>query len=276
MLKLFKNHAEVTKSKMKVNSRQASRQKAREPFNMKWIKPAVFIAVPLLLITTLILATPEQELLPIDKIRIAGTFTHLDSSKIEDQLKPYLGKGFFSVDILEIQHLLKQQAWIKNVSVRRLWPNQIRVSIVEKEAVARWDDDHLLSTEAIVFGAETRVFKHLPVIHGYRGQSVELLTRFTSLQHKFYEYGLQVREMSEDSKGALGVKLGNGLAINLGSVDNEEKIDSFLAVYREQIKPRLEHIRHIDFRYSNGFAIAWNKDYLKNMSSAGKRGMKNV
>lgn len=276
MLKSFKHQSKVKTSTNKGKGRQASRQEVRQPFNLEWRKPGVLAALALVIITLLIMVTPKQEILPIEKIRVAGDFTHLDSARIEDQLKPYLGKGFFSVDIVEIQQLLKQQAWVKNVSVRRLWPNQIKVSIEEKQAVARWDDDHLLSREAIVFKADNSAFKHLPVIHGYLGQSVELLSRYKSLQHKFYEYGLQVKAMSEDSKGALDLKLDNGLEINLGSVGNDLKIDSFLAVYQHQIKPRLGHIRQIDFRYNNGFAIAWNEDYINTMTKSGKRGEKNV
>lgn len=276
MLKIFQHRQDTQYQKRKAISRQASRKTVPQPFNIEWKMPAVLMVVALLLITTLILLSPEKDILPIEKIRIAGDFTHLDSTRIEAQLKPYLGRGFFSVDILEIQQVLKQQAWIRNVSVRRLWPNQISVSIVEKQVAARWDDDHLLSSEANIFEADSKIFNHLPIINGYKGQSDELLSRFRSLQHKFYEYDIQIIKMSEDSKGALGLSLNNGLVVNLGSEDNERKIDNFLKVYREQIKPRVEHIRHIDFRYNNGFAIAWKKEHLEKMSKLRKRGIRNV
>lgn len=260
----------------KTKARQASRKAVREPLNIEWRMPGIIMAVASVLITTLIMVSPEKEILPIEKIRIAGYFTHLDSSAIENQLKPYLGRGFFSVDILEIQKELQQQAWISSVSVRRLWPNQIRVSIVEKQAVARWDDGHLLSRDAKIFAADSQAFQHLPVINGYTGQSVELLSRFASLQKQFTRHGLQIIGMSEDSKGSLALKLNNGLAISLGSDNNDHKIDTFLAVYSHQIKPRLEHIRHIDFRYNNGFAIAWKKDHLNKIGKSGSRGNRNV
>lgn len=260
----------------KINKKQASRQVLHEPFRVEWRKPGIFILAAVLVVVMSTLLFPKKEILPIEKIRISGDFTHLDTGRLEEQLKLYLGRGFFSVDIQEIQQVLDQQPWIKSVSVRRLWPDQLKVSIVERQAVARWDDTHLLSKNAKVFKAKSDAFQQLPLIHGYMGQSDELLTRFNDLQYRFNKYDLKISELREDNKGALNLILENNLAISLGSVRNDHKIDSFLAVYKQQIKPRMEHIRHIDFRYSNGFAIAWKKDYLKNVGKLDSRGDMNV
>ena len=260
----------------KINKKQANRQVSHEPFRVDWRKPVIFLLAVVMVVVMSTLLFPKNEILPIEKIRISGDFTHLDTGRLEEQLKVYLGRGFFSVDIQEIQQVLDQQPWINSVSVRRLWPDQLKVSIVERHAVARWDDTHLLSRDAKVFEAKSDAFLHLPVIHGYMGQSEALLTRFNDLQFQFNKYDLKINELREDNKGALNLKLENELAISLGSVSNDHKINSFLAVYKQQIKPRIEHIRHIDFRYSNGYAIAWKKDYLKNIGKLDSRGDRNV
>lgn len=260
----------------RVNKKQASRKVAHEPFKFKLSKPGVIIVSVIMLVTLVAVVYPKTEVLPIEKIRISGDFTHLDILPVESQLQQYLGQGFFSVDIQEIQQVLDQQPWVNNVSVRRLWPNQLKVSIEENQVFARWDDTHLLSTSAKVFEAKSEAFKQLPLIHGYMGQSVDLLSRFNDLQHQFNKYDLKITEMHEDNKGALNLMLENSLAISLGSEHNEHKIRNFLAVYEQQIKPRMQHIKHIDFRYSNGFAIAWKKDYLKNIGKLDSRGDRNV
>lgn len=276
MIKLLSRNKKAQPITRAMKSRQASRKVSRQPIEIEWRKHLVFISAAVLFVIFATYVYSKNDLLPIQKIRITGKFTHLDTALIEAQLQPYLGTGFFSVDINRIQKELGTQAWIRNVSVRRVWPDQLSVAIVEQHAIARWDKSHLLSSTARVFEADSSGFTHLPVIHGYEGQSAELLSRFRRLQQTFQKYSLEISELHEDNKGALNLVLNNSLEISLGSVDNEEKINSFLAVYREQVKPRIEHIRHIDFRYSNGFAIAWKKEYLKKLGELHTRGNRNV
>jgi cell division protein FtsQ len=218
---------------------------------------------------------PRDEWLPIDKISIRGQFEQLDTKALQQQLESYLGRGFFNVDIAEIQQQISQQPWISSVSVRRVWPNQLSVRVQEKKAFARWDDDHLLSTEAIVYAADSHKFSELPLINGYTGDSMQLLKRYVELKQRFAEQGIELNALIEDSKGALSLTLDKRLQVSLGSNHNDLKIRHLLAVYSEQIRNRSEQIEHIDFRYSNGFAIAWKKEYLEKMGQQ-QRGNKNV
>ena len=159
--------------------------------------------------------------------------------------------------------------------MRRVWPSQVRVSVLERQAYARWDDTHLLSNRGVVFEADSAGFETLPRVHGYRDQSVELLQRFVALRQRFYEAGIELSELHEDSKGALNLVLDGKLKVSLGSDRNAYKVDHMLAVYGPQIRPHKARIKHIDFRYNNGFAIAWKED-PKEPSAAKKRGKENV
>lgn len=261
------------KKKSANKKRQAQRNNIEPAFeinwNMKWMKVLLAVA----LIAAIPFMLPGGQWLPIEKIQLSGSFKQLDSKIFEHQLKAFLGKGFFSVDIQAVQQLVNQQPWVRSVSVRRIWPNQLHVAVVEKVAIARWDEGHLLSRQAVIFEADSRVFKQLPLINGYSGQTRALLQRYSQIQQRFAVHGMGITEMREDSKGSLSLLMNNQLRISLGSENNDMKIKRFLAVYPLQIKPRAEHIKHIDFRYSNGYAIAWKKEYLKKLDS---RGNKNV
>jgi cell division protein FtsQ len=276
MLKLIPFH-KSTKVAEKPRSRaQASRkQQQKESFQLHIRKSYVVIALVFIALGLVVALVPREQWLPIEKIRITGEFRQLDTVKLQQQLKPYLGAGFFSVDIQKIQDQVSQQSWIEEVSVRRVWPSKIVVSVIEKEAFARWDESHLLSTRARVYEADSKAFMHLPLIHGYVGQSAELLQRYLELKQKFAEKGIQLSALSEDSKGALSLLLDEHLKVNLGTDETEQKIYKMLAVYPMQIKPRKDFIKYIDFRYSNGFAIAWKKQNQQQISDM-KRGNKNV
>lgn len=270
---LFNRQDKTSARKMvKQASRKNDRAKVSWQWNPKYL-PLVIALFAILLIVTLL---PNDEIMPIKKIRLSGQFKQLDTTNIEQQLKPYLGVSFFAVDIQTIQLELQQRPWIEQVSVRRVWPDELSVSIAEKQAFARWDKSQLLSNKGKVFKADSQSFAHLPVVNGYAGQSRQLLQRFHTMQQRFKRHGIILSELHEDSKGALKLVLNDQLKVSLGSKNSDEKIDHMLAVYQQQIKNRSQHIRHIDFRYSNGFAIAWKEKYLKQQSKRLKRGSNNV
>jgi cell division protein FtsQ len=276
MLRLipFRKHDKALAKKAKQRS-QASRKQPKQDVQLHINKRYVVLALVLIALTTLVALLPKEQWLPIEKIRIMGEFKQLDTNKLQAQLKPYLGAGFFSVNIQRIQEKVAQQPWISEVSVSRVWPSKIVVRVTEKEAFARWDDTHLLSTRAEVFAADSSAFKDLPLINGYQGQSEQLLEKYLSLKQKLKQYGIQLTALHEDSKGAISLLLGDHLKVNLGTEDTEQKINNMLAVYPLQIKPKSDQIQYIDFRYSNGFAIAWKKEDSQKLSDI-KRGNKNV
>jgi cell division protein FtsQ len=181
------------------------------------------------------------------------------------------------VDIQRIQQQVNRQPWIRDVSVRRVWPSQIVVSVIERNAYARWDEKRLISTRGVVFEADTQQFDKLPLINGYVGKSVALLQQYVELKQRLSGHGIELNELREDNKGALSLLLDKQLRVSLGSHDNEQKIRHLLAVFPGHIRPRSERIEHIDFRYNNGFAIAWkDEEEARQQASEQKRSNKNV
>ncbi|MBT8435402.1 MAG: FtsQ-type POTRA domain-containing protein, partial [Gammaproteobacteria bacterium] len=80
-----------------------------------------------------------EQLLPIRTIQLSGAFKNLDQEEVESTLQQYLGQGFFSFDIHHLQQTLHDNSWTQLVSVRRIWPDKLGITIEEKKPVARWD-----------------------------------------------------------------------------------------------------------------------------------------
>lgn len=247
---------------------QANKHEPVEIAELLWLKKHFSLKVifTILLLLSVMVAPfylSDSDIMPINKIRIKGAFKQLESEPIKSRLKGYLGQGFFSVDIQSMQQKISQMAWVQSVSVHRIWPSQLVVDIIEKKPFARWDAKHLLSRNAKVFEAQGDAFKALPLINGLKTESASLLQRYQRLQPRFSAIGLTLDEMREDGKGALFLTLNNEILVKLGSQQTAAKIDHLLAVYNTVIKPQVAYINTIDFRYSNGFAIAWKPKKLK-------------
>ena len=122
-------------------SKQAKRkQPAVQPGSFQWRKSYnwIFLLLPILL-GGFYLERAEQ-LLPIRTIKLSGTFENLDQQAVAKALHQYIGRGFFSFDIHELQQTLHANSWTDSVAVRRIWPDKLRVMIKEKKPIARWDD----------------------------------------------------------------------------------------------------------------------------------------
>ena len=226
----------------------------------------IFLLLPLVL-GGLHLGQLEQPF-PIRTIQLSGAFKNLDQQSVEATLQPYLGQGFFSLDIHRIKQSLHDKSWLESVSVRRVWPDKLRVMVTEKTPVARWDAQHLLSDSASVYRADTAAFSHLPLVHAANHPPAWVLQQFYRLESRFNGVDERLIALQVDSRGALDIELINGLIIKLGRRDIDHKIDRLVSIYPQQILPRREQIKRLDLRYSNGFAVAWKKEALQGSDKA--------
>lgn len=257
---MFSLARQSKQAKRKLVMKNSPRLVWRKSYN--WI----FLLLPIALAAAYI--RQMDQILPIKNIELAASFEYLDQKEIESVLQQYIGAGFFSLDIQQVQTKLQQQPWTESVSIRRVWPDQLLVIIAEKKPVARWDDKHLLSDKARVFLAPTRDFGHLPLVHASNHTPAWVLEQFYRLESRFNSVDEQVVSLQVDSRGALDVELINGLTVKLGRSNLQRKIDRLISIYSQQILPRRAQIERLDLRYSNGFAVAWKKEVLQGHDKA--------
>lgn len=258
---MFKFRRQTAQAKKKnTNSSPSFEFRWKPVYN--WIFPLLFLLAGSAYLYQL------DTLLPIKKIKLTGTFEHIAQEDVESVLEAYVGEGFFSLDIHELQRLLSEKPWTESVSIRRVWPDRLDISIVERKPIARWDERHLLSDKAIVFAADTAEFRQLPLVHTGNGQTASLLNRYYQLDQRFETLGEKLVSLRQDSRGALDIELSDGLVIKVGREQIEHKIRRLITIYQQQILPRRAEIRQLDLRYSNGFAVAWKKELLEATDAA--------
>ncbi|MGD2171689.1 MAG: FtsQ-type POTRA domain-containing protein [Gammaproteobacteria bacterium] len=263
--------------KFRKQGKQARRKtKAAAPRSFQWRRSYnwLFVLPPLALAGYFLHRV--DEVLPIRSIQLAGSFENLDQREVESTLAEYIGQGFFSLDIREMQRNLNSRPWTESVSIRRIWPDKLRVTITEKKPVARWDERHLLSETARVFPADIEKFGYLPLVHADGYAPDWALAQFHLLQARFDSVDERLVALRVDNRGAVDVELINGLQIKFGRSDIERKMNRLTSIYNEQILPRREQIQRLDLRYSNGFAVAWKKEVLRKHSEASIWGNSNV
>lgn len=251
-------------AKFRKQSNQAKRNTpAPTSKSFRWRKSYNWIFLILPLSLGGVYLSQAEQIFPIRTIQLSGTFENMEQQEVESTLQQYLGQEFFAFDIHHLQQTLHENSWIELVSVRRIWPDKLRIMVKEKKPVARWDEQHLLSDSASVYLADTGAFSHLPIVHAASHSPTWVLQQFYRLQARFDSVDERLMALQVDSRGALDVELINGLKIKLGRKDIDHKIDRLVSIYMQQILPRREQIQRLDLRYSNGFAVAWKKEALQ-------------
>jgi cell division protein FtsQ len=249
----FRNSSGQAKKKKKAIDRSLG-------FKWRGIYTWILVIVPLF--GGISYLVQNHTFLPIKTIQLSGTFQHINQQEVEIALRPFVGEGFFSLNIQKVRNSLSDKSWAESVSIRRVWPDRVMIKIVEKKPLARWDDDHLLSDKAKIFKANANAFEHLPEVYGSNIEPGQVLQQYYDFTELFRSLDETISQINIDSRGAVDIQLVNGFKIKLGRDNVDSKIERLVSIYAKQIRPRRTEIQQLDLRYSNGFAVAWKKNAL--------------
>ena len=201
------------------------------------------------------LLSPER--FPVSQVAITGNLKNTTSAEIEAAL-PRASGNFFAVDLAEVRMVVERLPWVRSVSVRRVWPAKLEVSVEEHVALARWGDDALVNTHGERFVARTK--EALPLFLAPGGTAAEVTRRYQRFAEIVAPLGTGVERVVLTQRHAWQLRLGNGLHVMLGRDADlaEARLRRFVEAY-----PALQKRQHdyVDLRYPNGFALRvpdWN------------------
>ncbi len=232
----------------------------------RWFRPLVLIVV--VVAGWQLYEHAPAEIMPIDNVKIEGTFVHLSRDDIQMQLKQVLSGDYFTADIEAVRTSLLSLPWVQDATIRRQWPSTLQIRITERQAVAYWSNDSLLSDTGELFTPQhvTREM-HIPVINGPEGLHHKVWAFLVALHTELSGLGLEVDKLELDERRSWSMQLSNGVELQLGRNDTQRRIQRFVKVFSMQNAPKLDDIKYIDLRYPNGFAMK-NKTSQEKESSA--------
>ena len=201
-----------------------------------------------------------QDALPtlsISSVRIAGNLRWVSQPELTHALADRLRGGFFGVDIDAVRDAALAVAWVRDVSVRRVWPGELHLTVVEDHPVARWAGGGFVSDrDALLPPREGALAEGLPVFDGPLHAVAMLrdgLREFSALLDGIGG-GIQRVERSAAGNWTLAFADGVQLVFRDGQ---EHQVRRFATVYQAALEGRKESIERIDLRYPDGFAVRW-------------------
>ena len=93
----------------------------------------------------------DAQRLPLSKLVLTGERHYTRNDDIRQSILALGEPGtFMTQDVNIIQTQIEQRLpWIKQVSVRKQWPDELKIHLVEYVPIARWNDQHMVDAEGI-------------------------------------------------------------------------------------------------------------------------------
>jgi cell division protein FtsQ len=207
---------------------------------------------------------------PIMQVTVTGNLLNLDSAAIVSWVEGQITGGVLRTDLRRLQVQLQERPWVASVAVRRQWPDVLHISVQERVAVARWNDEYLLTAQGEVFKPQqSPVAVTLPRLSGEDANASEVLQQFGWMQTQFSTMGLAVVAVSKAQRGAWQAEVEAvaiddsavpaAIQVTFGKQVLAERLGRFSTLFESVLQARINEIKRVDLRYTNGIAVQWKK-----------------
>jgi cell division protein FtsQ len=204
------------------------------------------------------LAQPDT--LPIRSVKVEGEFRYLAQKDVYEALGGLASGGFFNVDVRAVKKAAESLPWVDSASVRRAWPDTLRLEITEQVPLARWGEHRIINVRGDLFQPPIKGLPdNLPLFNGPVGTGQKVAVNYQLLSKKLAQISLRINEVTLTDRRAWHVRMENGLHLLLGKIVNNERLERFISVYPKLWGKEIARVDSIDLRYTNGFAVSWKK-----------------
>lgn len=182
-----------------------------------------------------------------------------DDEQIAKIVKSFVSGGLMTLDIKSARTRLMQLGWVKEVNIRKQWPDKLVVNIKEYQAVAKWQgvdsQNEFISREGVRFvGNSAEQYRNLPILEGGENSLERMIEAYQQLVPILANAALHVAKLKLEMRDEWQLTTVSGLQIKFLERDHKIALQH-LQTALEVLRPKLDEIAIIDLRYSNGFAV---------------------
>lgn len=247
--------------------RQATRQTATSRFSFPLRRDRARTKLVALVIIVLMLAAgfvatveyiSRPDRFPVLEARLEGEFVHVSQQQLLVAVAEHLRGNLFLLDIEAVRARVEALPWVRRAVVSRQWPHTVQIHFSEEHLVAHWDDRLWLNRYGEIVDLQGEAGpEELPLLRGPDGSHGQVLAQLQRLNDVVRAAGLDVAELTLSDQRAWRARLSNNLPVLLGRHDPEGRLVRLMEVYGDTVAGRVEQIRQVDLRYTNGFSVEW-------------------
>jgi len=187
---------------------------------------------------------------PVQRVSFAGDLDRLRPADLEALAQAIRSAG--NVSLESMREAAKRVPWVRDATVRRVFPDAAQITFEAHRAFAHWNDGHLVSARGEVFAADFD--GDLPRLRGPEGSAAAMVEAYAKLEQALSALGSPIRELRLSARGAWQALLATGLTLEMGRGDIGARAARLVAAW-PQVAERAQEARYLDLRYPNGFAM---------------------
>jgi len=191
----------------------------------------------------------------IEKFHIRGNLTAKEQIRVADLLGEQDFGGILSVDLDEVRLLLDGMGWARDVTVRRVWPAILDISLVKETPVARWGEGMFISPAGNLLELPD-TYPKLPAFAVGISSPREAMKVFRLVSHLAALSQQKVTALRQDIHGGWRVRFNSGIEVFLGTGRLSERMQRFNKVFKG-LRGQGAAITYMDLRYHNGVAVRY-------------------
>ncbi|WP_244428346.1 cell division protein FtsQ/DivIB [Bartonella bovis] len=171
--------------------------------------------------------------------------------------------SIISFDVNKARFILEQQAWIQSANVQKIYPNQVSISVIEREPYAIWQHDGVMDiidhTGYVIAPFQVGLVQNLPLVVGQGAQNaaklfIQELWVYPQLRNRISAY-VRVGDRRWD------IILNNGVRIMLPEKGAIESLSSLIKTgMAEDLFAR--DVLSIDLRLSDRITVSLSDEAL--------------
>ncbi|MFS1415714.1 cell division protein FtsQ [Vibrio sp. 10N.286.49.C2] len=200
----------------------------------------------------------DDQRLPLSKIVLQGDLTHVSAKDVQDAFAhlDHIGT-FMSQDINVLQSSVENIEWVSQASVRKQWPDTVKVFLTEYQASAIWNGIEMLDASGVVFNGDvSRIEEEKVKLYGPTGTELKVLNAYRESNKKLATLGLTISSLVLNERRAWQVILSNGIRVELGKDALNDRLQRFIFLY-QRLGDKVSEVSYIDLRYDTGAAVGW-------------------
>jgi len=232
---------------------------------MNAIASAVFALVAIGLLVAGALWVARLPVFAIRAIQLEGELTRNSVTTIRANLASRLKGNFFTMDLQKTRAAFEAVPWVQRAVVHRVWPNRLRVQLIEHRAAALWQgedgNDRLVDVNGEVFEANVGDVEDdgLPTLAGPDGSAPRVLSMVHRLAPVFEQrLNAGIDTLSLSRRGSWRAELDTGATVEIGRGEEDEvlaRTDRFGRTLG-QVTGRFERpLAYADLRHADGYAV---------------------
>lgn len=201
----------------------------------------------------------DEQQLPFSKIMTQGKLLYMTAEEVRESLDKIAPlQSFMLQDVDVIHNVILKLPWVENASVRKQWPDMLKVHITEYQPEAIWNEVKLLDPKATIFDGSPEQVKDLNLVslYGPEGREKEVLEAWREMRELLAVKGLDIAVLSLNDRRSWRILTRNGIRIELGREFRFERLKRLINL-SDDINRQGKEVQYVDLRYDIGAAVGW-------------------